>query len=94
MLLSHHHNTDNNHGIKLANRSHENVSQFIYLGMTGRNQNLIQEEIKRILNSDNSCYHSKQKLLCSHPLSKNVKIRIYNQVMGVFIGLRNVTIVG
>jgi hypothetical protein len=39
------------HLIKIANRLFENVSQFKYLGMTVRNQNLIQEKIKRRLNS-------------------------------------------
>jgi hypothetical protein len=33
------------------------VSQFKYLGRTIRNQNFIQEEIKRRLNSGNACYH-------------------------------------
>jgi hypothetical protein len=32
------------------------------------NQNLIQEEITRILNSGNACYHSIQNLLSSRPL--------------------------
>jgi hypothetical protein len=41
------------------------------------NQNLIQEEIKRRLNSGNACYHSVQNLLSSRQLSKNLKIRIY-----------------
>jgi hypothetical protein len=40
------------------------------------NQNLIQEEIKRRLNSGNACYHSVQNLLSSPLLSKNLKIRI------------------
>jgi hypothetical protein len=44
-------------------------------------QNLIQEEIKRILNSGKACYHSVQNLLSSHLLSKNVKIRIYKTIM-------------
>jgi hypothetical protein len=57
------------------------VSQFKYLGMTITNQNLIQEEIKRRLNSGNACYHSVQNLLSSHLLSKNVKVRIYNTVI-------------
>jgi hypothetical protein len=63
--------------ITIANRPFENVSQLIYLGTTVANQNLIQEEIKRRLNSGNACYHSVQNLLSSRLLSKNVKIRIY-----------------
>jgi hypothetical protein len=51
------------------------VSQFKYLGTTVTNQNLIQEEIKRRLNSGNACYHSVQELLASRLLSKNVKVR-------------------
>jgi hypothetical protein len=41
------------------------------------NQNLIQEEIKRRLNSGNACHHSGQNLLSSRLLSKNIKVRIY-----------------
>jgi hypothetical protein len=37
---------------------------------------LIQEEIKKRLNSGNACYHSNQKPLSSHLLSKNVKVTI------------------
>jgi hypothetical protein len=44
------------------------------------NQNLIQEEIKRRLNSGNACYHSVQNLLSSRLLSKNVKVRIYKTI--------------
>jgi hypothetical protein len=47
------------------------------MGTTVTNQNLIQEEIKRRLNSGNACYHSVQNLLSSRLLSKNVKVRIY-----------------
>jgi hypothetical protein len=57
------------------------VSQFKYLGTTVTNQNLIQEEIKRRLNSGNACYHSVQSLLSSHLLSKNLKIRIYKTII-------------
>jgi hypothetical protein len=51
----------------------ENVSQFKYLGTTVTSQDLIQEEIKRRLNSGNACYHSVQSLLSSRPLSKKLK---------------------
>jgi hypothetical protein len=76
MLLSRHQNVGQNRDIKIANRSFKNVSQLKYLGTTVTNQNLIQEEIKRRLNSGNACYHSVQSLLSSRLLSKNLKIRI------------------
>jgi hypothetical protein len=41
-----------------------------------KNQNLIQEEIKRRFNSGNACYYSVQNLLSPRLLSKKVKIRI------------------
>jgi hypothetical protein len=47
-----------NHDTKRVNRSFENVVQFKYLGTTATNQNLIQEEVKRRLNSGNACHHS------------------------------------
>jgi hypothetical protein len=50
-------------------------------GTTITDQNLIQEEIKRGLNSGNACYHSVQNLLSSHLLSKNIKIRIYKTII-------------
>jgi hypothetical protein len=43
MLLSRHQKVDQNQDTKIANRSFENVLQFIYLKTTVRNQNLIQE---------------------------------------------------
>jgi hypothetical protein len=78
MLLSHHWNARQNHDI---NRCFENVAQFRYLGMTVINQNMIQEEIKRRLNSGNACYHSVQNLSSSRLLSKNIKIRIYQSII-------------
>jgi hypothetical protein len=42
---------------------------------------VIQEEIKRRLNSSNACYDSVQNLLSFHLLSKNVKVRIYNSII-------------
>jgi hypothetical protein len=63
MLLSHHQNAGQNHNIKTGNRYFEKAAQFRYLGMAITIQNLIQEEIKRRLNSGNACYHSVQNLI-------------------------------
>jgi hypothetical protein len=61
MLPSCHQNASQNWDIKIGNRSFED---------------LIQEEIKKRLNSRIACYHSAQNLLSSRLLSKNVKIKI------------------
>jgi hypothetical protein len=71
MLLSHHQNACQNQDIKTANKLFENATQFKYLGMAIKNQNLIQEGNK-IFNSGNACYHSVQNLLSSHMLSKTI----------------------
>jgi hypothetical protein len=81
MLLSRHQNVGQNREIKIANRSFENMSQLKYLGTTVTNQNLIEEEIKRRMNSGNACYHSVQNLLSSRLLSKNLKTRIYKMII-------------
>jgi hypothetical protein len=60
MLVARRQNGGQNRDIKVANRSFENVSQFKYLGMTVTDQNVIQEEITRRLNSGKACYHSAQ----------------------------------
>jgi hypothetical protein len=49
--------TPQNHNMKIGNKCFENVAQFKCFGTTITNQNLIQEEIKRRLNSGNACYH-------------------------------------
>jgi hypothetical protein len=45
------------------------------------NQILIQEEIKRKLNSGNAFYHSVQKLLSSRLLSRNLKTDIQKSII-------------
>jgi sorting nexin-29 len=81
MLLSRHQNVGQNRDIKIANRSFENVSQFKYLGTPVTNQNSIQQEIRRRLNSGNACYHSVQTLLSSRLLSKSIKARICKTII-------------
>jgi hypothetical protein len=62
MLLSLHLNEGQNHNIKVANRSFENIAQLRYLGITITNRNWIQNKIKGRLNSGNACYHSVQTI--------------------------------
>jgi hypothetical protein len=49
--------------------------------MTVTNQNLIQGEIKRRLNSGNACYHFVQNLLLSRLLPRYIKIGIYETII-------------
>jgi hypothetical protein len=81
MLLSRHQNSEENHDINVGNRCFENVANFRYLGTTITNQNLIQEEIKRRLNSGNALCHSDQNHLSCRLLSRNIKIRIYKTII-------------
>jgi hypothetical protein len=62
-LPSHHLNASQNWNIKIANRLFENMPQFIYLGTTVTDLNLIHEGMERRLNGSNHYYHSVQNLL-------------------------------
>jgi hypothetical protein len=64
-LLSHLQNAGQNHEIKTADSCFGNVAQLKYLGMRGTNQNLIQEEIKRRLNSG-SAKNINIRMCCGH----------------------------
>ena len=78
--------------IKDKNISFERMEQFKYLGTTLTNKNSIHEEIKSRLKSGHACYHSVQNILSSSLLSKNLKIKIYRNLilllfcMGVKLG--------
>ena len=61
-----------NHNIKVDNNSFERVEQSKYLETTLTYQNSIHENIKRILKSENACYHSVHNLLSSSLLSRNI----------------------
>jgi hypothetical protein len=58
MLVSRLQNAGQNHNIKSASRYFDNVAKFRYFGTAVADQNLIQEEIKSRLNSDNACCSS------------------------------------
>ena len=67
--------------MRTDNSNFESVEEFKYLGTTLINQNSIVEEIKSRLRSGNACYHSVQNLLSSRLLSKNLKIKIYRNII-------------
>jgi hypothetical protein len=75
MLMSRSQKIGQKHSIKIMNRSFEDVARFKYLGTTLTDQNCMHEEIKSRLNSVNACYNSVQSLLCSHLLSRNLKLK-------------------
>ena len=50
-------NAGQSHSMKTDNSSFERVEEFKYLGTILTNQNSIQEEIKKKLNSGNVCYY-------------------------------------
>jgi hypothetical protein len=62
MLISHHENAGQNHNIKIANRSFENMAKFNYLGKIITDQNVFHGKIKSGLNLDNACYYSVHNL--------------------------------
>jgi hypothetical protein len=70
MIMSHYLNSGQNHNIRIANESFQNVEKFKYLGTLLTNQNDIHDEIKSRLNLGNACYYSVQNLLSSHLISK------------------------
>jgi len=55
------------------------------LETTLTNENSIQEEIKSRLKSGDACFHSVQNLLSSSLLSKNLKIKIYRNIILPFV---------
>jgi len=91
MVMSRDQNAGRSHSMTNDRSSFERVEEFIYLGTTLTNQNFNQEEIKNILKSRNACYHSVRNLLSSRLLSKNLKIKVYRNIilpvcMGVKLG--------
>jgi hypothetical protein len=65
MLMSHSQKIGQNHSIKIANRSFEDVAKFKYFGTTLTDQNCMHEDINSRLNSWNACCHLVHSLLSS-----------------------------
>jgi len=81
MVMSRDQNAGRIHSVRMENITFERVEVFIYLGTTLTNRSSITEEIKSRLRSGNACYYSVQKLLSSRLLSKNLKIKIYRNII-------------
>jgi hypothetical protein len=81
MLMSRSQKTGRNYSIKAVNRSFGHVAKFRYLGTTLTDQNHTQEEIKSRQNSGNACCHSVQCLLSPRQLSRNLKVKIYKNII-------------
>jgi hypothetical protein len=69
------------HSIKIANRSFEDVVNFRYLGTMLTDQICMHKKIKSRLNSGNVCYHLVQNLLSSHLLSRNLNVKIHKTII-------------
>jgi len=81
MVMSRDQNAGRIHYVRIDNSTFERVEEFKCLGTTLTNQNSIEEEIKSRLRSGSACYHSVQHLLSSRLLSKNLKIKIYRNLI-------------
>jgi len=81
MVMSQHQNAGLNQSVKTDNSSFERVEEFKYLGTTLTNKKSIQEEITSRLKSGNACYQAVQNLLSSSLLSKNLEIKIYENII-------------
>jgi len=92
IYMSCHQNAGQNHNMKIANKSMENVAYSEYFRMAVTNQNFIHEEFKSRLTLENAWYNSVQYLLSSCLLYKNLKIettrlQFYLFCMDVRLGL-------
>jgi len=81
MVMSRDQNAGRIHSVRIENNAFERVEAFKYLGTTLTHQNSIVEEIKSRLRSGNACYHSVQNLLSSRLLTKNLKFKIYRNII-------------
>ena len=57
------------------------MEKLKYLGVTVTNTNDVSEEIKRTINTANTCYYSLEKILSSRLLSKKFKVKTYKTII-------------
>jgi hypothetical protein len=81
IVMSRNQNEGQGHDMKIDNSSFERVEEFKYLETTQTEQNSNQEETKCRLKSENACYNSVWNLSSSSLISKNMKIRIYRNII-------------
>ena len=70
-------NYEENHNVRIANKSFENMATFRYFGKTITNQNCIQVKITSRSNSKNAYYHLVQNLLSYCLTSKSTHMKLY-----------------
>jgi len=81
MVMSRDQNAGRVQTVRIDNSTFKRVEETTYLGTILTNRNSIAEKIKSILRSGNACYHSVQNLLSFRLLSKNLKIKIYRNII-------------
>jgi predicted transcriptional regulator len=81
MIMSLHPKSREDHTIRIANESFQNVAKFKYFGTKLTNKNNIHDEIEGALNWGNVYYNSIQNALSFCLLSKNLKIKIYKAII-------------
>jgi len=81
MVMSRDQNAERIHSVRTDNSTFERVEEFKYLGTALTNQNSTAEEMKSRLRSGGACCHSVQNLLFSRLLFKNLKIKMYRNII-------------
>jgi hypothetical protein len=79
VYMSDHQTAEQNHSIKVACNSFENVTIFKYMEMIVTRQNCFHKEFKNIM--VNAHYCAVLNLLSSHLISKSVKIKVYKTII-------------
>jgi len=80
MFMTRDHDAGRSHNVKINNNSFARVEESKYMGTTLTNQRSVQEETASRLMSGKACCLSKQNLLSSSLLSKNLNIKIHRNI--------------